>query len=232
MSVLNRCRTVAILLAGGEGVRTGGRKQFRKAGGRSIMRHAAEGLVSVREIGGLVVVVPADAVKTSRRELSDLHRPFEVVAGGNTRNLSSRNGLSALPDRCRWVLIHDAARPFASVALVRRVLAAAKKTGAAIPAVPVRDSTIELSAGGSLKRYLPRERLGAVQTPQAFARECIVDAFAGTQRVNFTDDAGVVLRAGHEVAVVDGEATNLKITSPEELSDALRMLRRTGQLRG
>jgi 2-C-methyl-D-erythritol 4-phosphate cytidylyltransferase len=98
--------------------------------------------------------------------------------------------------------------------------------------VPVRDSTIELGARGTLKRYLPRERLGAVQTPQAFARDCIEEAFAGTRRVDFTDDAGAVLRSGHEVAVVDGEATNLKITSPEELSNALRTLRRTGQLRG
>ena len=83
-----------------------------------------------------------------------------------------------------------------------------------------------------MKRYLPHERLGAVQTPQAFARERIEEAFAGTRRSDFTDDAGVVLRAGHEVAVVDGEATNMKITSPEELLDALRTLRRTGQLRG
>ena len=232
MTALARCSTVAILLAGGEGLRSGGRKQFRKAGGRSIMRHAAEGLVSVREVGGLMVVVPADAVTATRKELSTLHRPFEVVAGGATRNESSRNGLAALPERCHWVLVHDAARPFASAALIRRVLTAAKKTGAAIPAMPVSDSTIERAEDGSLKRYLDRERLGAVQTPQAFSRERIEAAFAGTRRTDFTDDAGAVLLAGSPVAVVDGEATNLKITGPDELSHALRELRRTGQLRG
>lgn len=228
MSSLARCATVAILLAGGEGVRSGGRKQFRKAGGRSILRHAADGLAAVREIGGLIVVVPEDAIASTRRELAAIDKPFEVVAGGATRNLSSRNGIAALPPKCRWVLIHDAARPFASVALIRRVLRAAKAQGAAIPAVAVSDSTIECTTDGSLKRYLPRERLGAVQTPQAFARERIEQAFARSRRADFTDDAGAVLSAGHEVAVVEGEPGNLKITSPEQLVRALRELKRDG----
>lgn len=228
MSSLARCTTVAILLAGGEGVRSGGRKQFRKAGGRSVLRHAADGLAAVREIGGLIVVVPEDAIASTRRELDAIDKPVEVVTGGATRNLSSRNGIAALPPKCRWVLIHDAARPFASVALIRRVLRAAKAQGAAIPAVTVSDSTIECTTDGSLKRYLPRERLGAVQTPQAFARERIEEAFARSRRTDFTDDAGAVLRAGHEVAVVEGEPGNLKITSPEQLVRALRELKRDG----
>lgn len=226
MSTLARCGTVAILLAGGEGVRSGGRKQFRRAGGRSIMRHAADGLAAVREIGGLIVVVPADAIVATRRELESLGKPFEVVAGGATRNLSSRNGVAALPAKCRWVLIHDAARPFASPAMIRRVLKAAKETGAAIPAVAVSDSTVECASDGSLKRYLTRERLGAVQTPQAFAREQIDGAFARSKRTDFTDDAGAVLAAGDRVAVVDGDVKNLKITSPEQLAGALRELKR------
>ena len=90
--------------------------------------------------------------------------------------------------------------------------------------MPVSNSMIERAADGSLKRYLDRERLGAVQTPQAFSRERIEEAFTATRRRDFTDDAGAVLRAGHPVAVVDGEATNLKITSPDELSHALREL--------
>jgi 2-C-methyl-D-erythritol 4-phosphate cytidylyltransferase len=226
MSALARCGTVAILLAGGEGVRSGGRKQFRKAQGRSILRHAADGLAAVREVGGLIVVVPEDAVATTQRELATLDKPFEVVAGGATRNLSSRNGVAALPPRCKWVLIHDAARPFATPAMIRRVLKAAKTKGAAIPAVAVSDSTIECTADGSLARYLPRERLGAVQTPQAFSRERIEEAFARSRRTDFTDDAGAVLRIGHPVAVVDGDVTNLKITSPEQLAHALRELER------
>jgi 2-C-methyl-D-erythritol 4-phosphate cytidylyltransferase len=226
MSAVARCTTIAILLGGGEGVRSGGRKQFRKAGGRSILRHAAEGLAAVREIGGLIVVVPEDAIAATRRELAAVGKPVEVVAGGATRNLSSRSGVAALPPKCRWVLIHDAARPFASPEMIRRVLKAAKQAGAAIPAVAVSDSTIECTADGSLKRYLPREQLGAVQTPQAFTRECIEEAFARSRRTDFTDDAGAVLRIGREVAVVEGEPGNLKITSPEQLARALRELKR------
>lgn len=225
MSALTRCTTVAILLAGGEGERSGGRKQFRRARGRSILRHAAEGLFAVREIGGLVVVVPPDALESARRELATLRRPLELVAGGRSRNQSSRNGLAALPAKCRWVLIHDAARPFASPSLIRRVLTAARRSGAAIPAVPVQDSTIELGPDGSVRRYLRRDRLGAVQTPQAFSRERIDAAFARTRRVDFTDDASAILRMGQPVQVVAGEATNLKITTAEELARALRELR-------
>jgi len=232
MSSLARCSTVAILLAGGEGVRSGGRKQFRRAAGRSIMRHAAEGLAAVREVGGLIVVVPTDAIEATRRELASLEKPFEVVGAGATRNQSSRNGLTALPSRCRWVLIHDAARPFASSAMIRRVLKAAKDKGAAIPAVAVSDSIVEGTEDGSLRRYLPRERLGAVQTPQGFSRERIEEAFARTHRTDFSDDAGAVLGAGHPVAVVEGEVTNHKITSPKQLASALRELKRVGQDRG
>ena len=231
-SNLSRCGTVAVLLAAGEGLRSGGRKQFRKSGGRSILRHAAEGLAAVREVGGLVVVVPEDAIANVSLDLAALNCPFEVVAGGATRNESSRRGVIALPVRCRWVLIHDAARPFASPALIRRVLNAARERGAAIPAVRVADSTVELGADGSLRRYLPRERLGAVQTPQAFARECIDAAFAATRRTDFTDDASAVLRIGKGVAVVEGEPTNIKITTPDELSRALRELRQSGRVRG
>jgi 2-C-methyl-D-erythritol 4-phosphate cytidylyltransferase len=231
-STLSRCGTVAILLAAGEGLRSGGRKQFRKSGGRSILRHAAEGLAAVREVGGLMVVVPEDAIASVRLDLASLNCPIDVVAGGTTRNESSRRGMAALPARCRWVLIHDAARPFASQALVRRVLVAARKVGAAIPAVRVADSTVELGADGSLRRYLPRERLGAVQTPQAFSREGLDAALASTRRIDFTDDASVVIHSGKGVAVVEGEPANIKITTPAELSRALRELRQSGRIRG
>jgi 2-C-methyl-D-erythritol 4-phosphate cytidylyltransferase len=164
-STLSRCGTVAILLAAGEGLRSGGRKQFRKSGGRSILRHAAEGLAAVREVGGLMVVVPEDAIASVRLDLASLNCPIDVVAGGTTRNESSRRGMAALPARCRWVLIHDA-------------------------------------------------------------------ALASTRWIDFTDDASVVIHSGKGVAVVEGEPANIKITTPAELSRALRELRQSGRIRG
>jgi len=216
--------TIGLVLAAGEGLRAGGRKQFREAGGRSVLRHAVDGLCALREIGGVIVVVPEDAIEAVREELDDVPRLVDVIGGGVTRNRSSRNGVAALPDSCRYVLIHDAARPFASPKLIRRVLRAARDVGAAVPAVPVSDSVVELFADGGLRRYLERDRIRAVQTPQAFAREVIEAAFARTRRDDFTDDAGVVRRTGRPVAVVEGDATNVKITSQEDLEHALRLL--------
>lgn len=217
-------RTLAVLLAAGEGARAGGRKQFREAAGKSVLRHAAEGLLAVREIRGLIVVVPADAIESVRADLAALDRVLAVIAGGATRHLSSRAGVAALPDSTELVLIHDAARPFATPPLIRRVMRAARDVGAAMPAVPVPDSTIELDGEGTLRRYLPRERLRAVQTPQAFRREVLVRAFGATRSTDFPDDASVVRRSGAEVAVVAGEASNRKITTAEELEAALRLL--------
>ena len=217
-------RTLAVVLAAGEGVRAGGRKQFRQAGGKSVLEHAVEGLLAVREIRGILVVVPADAVDEVRRQFEGVERIVDVVAGGATRNLSSRAGLAALPASCELVLIHDAARPFASPALIRRVMRAARETGAAIPAVEVADSTVELHVDGGLRRYLERSRLRAVQTPQAFRRDVLEEAFRRHRRTDFTDDASAVRRAGRPVAVVEGDPANRKITTAAELDAALRTL--------
>lgn len=223
-------KTCAVLLAAGEGVRSGGRKQFRRAHGRSLLVHAAVGLLRVREIRGLVVVVPVDRVEPTERDLEQAALPCwqRVVAGGATRHLSSRAGIDALPDSCEWVLVHDAARPFASPELIRRVLRAARRAGAAVPALDVHDSILLLEAGNAAQasRYLPRARLRAVQTPQAFARDRLVDCFARARRHDFTDDASVVRRYGYEVEVVGGEDANRKITTPEQLRTALRELAR------
>lgn len=221
-------RTVALLLAGGSGRRAGGPKQWRRAGGRSLLAHAAAGLWAAREVAGIVAVVPAADVGRARAELAGLDggRWLEVVAGGSTRHRSSAAGLAALPDPCELVLVHDAARPFASPALLRRVLRAARAHGAAVPALPVADSTIELDAGGRLERYLPRPRLRAVQTPQGFARTVLEEAFARTRRDDWGDDASCARAAGHPVAVVEGEEANRKITTAAELAAALRALRR------
>lgn len=224
-------RTIAVLLAAGQGLRAGGRKQFRRAAGKSVLRHAAEGLLAVREVRGLVVVVPADALEDVRAELAGLDRVLEVVAGGATRHLSSRAGLAALPPAAELVLIHDAARPFASPALIRRVMRAAREVGAAIPAVEVSDSTVELDEDGTLHRYLDRDRLRAVQTPQAFRREVIEQALRKTRRKDFPDDASMVRRAGGAVAVVAGELANRKITTTEELETALRTLGPPAEIR-
>ena len=99
--------TIALVLAAGEGVRSGGRKQFREVRGRSVLGHACESVAAMPEIDGVIAVVPADAVAGVRETLGAT--AMDVVAGGATRHLSSRAGLAALPQACDMVLIHDAA---------------------------------------------------------------------------------------------------------------------------
>lgn len=222
--------TCAIVLAAGSGRRAGGPKQFQRAGGKSLLEHAVRGLLTSGEVDALVLVVPEDDVGSVRRELEriNLTELHAVVAGGVTRHQSARRGIEALPEDCDWVLIHDAARPFASRALVRRVLGAAREHRAAIPAIPVHDSTVRVGRDGSLEEYLPRPSLRAVQTPQAFERELLVESFGRVGSEDFPDDASVVVSAGYAVFVVAGEHQNRKLTTEDEVSDALRQLARRG----
>lgn len=224
-------KTAAVLLGAGSGTRAGGPKQFRRVAGRTLLEHAAWGLLAVREIGGLVVVVPAaDVVRVTRSfEGADLPRPVRVVAGGATRHLSSRRGLDAVWPECERILIHDAARPFASPTLIRRLLRALRdpEVSGVVPAVAVTDSTLLVRSEDPrrVERYLDREGLRAVQTPQAFRAKALRAAFSRTRGAEFSDDAVVLRQRGMRVDVVDGEVENRKITTAEELRGAMRALR-------
>jgi 2-C-methyl-D-erythritol 4-phosphate cytidylyltransferase/2-C-methyl-D-erythritol 2,4-cyclodiphosphate synthase len=150
------------------------------------------------------------------------------VSGGATRQASVRAGLEALvihaPD---IVLVHDAARPFASAALIARAVHAAQETGAAIPALPVTDTIKRVAADGHISETLDRSQLRAVQTPQAFAFAPLLEAHrnaAAQGRDDFTDDAALAEWAGIKVAMFAGESGNIKITTPEDFarSEALQ----------
>jgi 2-C-methyl-D-erythritol 4-phosphate cytidylyltransferase len=216
----------AVVLAAGQGKRAGGAKQFRRVAGRSLLYHACAPFLEVPEVEGLVVVVPRGRSSEVTEEMfdCDARKLLSVVVGGKTRHESSRRGLAALPKACEIVLIHDAARPFVSPKLIRRVIAAAREHGAAVPALSVKDATIELDDRGEVERYLPRENLRAVQTPQGFARDRLESAFAEAELEDHADDAGLVLAAGGKLVLVEGEERNKKITSPSDLARAVRIL--------
>jgi len=148
------------------------------------------------------------------------------VFGGATRQASVRAGLEALADlRPDLVLIHDAARPYASPALVSRAIAAVEATGAAVPVLSVADTVKCIDASGLIEGTLDRTRLRTVQTPQVFAFASVLDAHrraAASGREDFTDDAALAEWAGLKVAVFDGEAGNLKLTTPEDVARAER----------
>ncbi len=146
--------------------------------------------------------------------------PHSVVAGGTTRTESVKNGL-ALLSGCDLVGIHDGVRPLVSRELIINVLNEALRSGAAIPAVRVTDSLRKLSCDGS--HTVDRGCFVAVQTPQFFRCDVITDVYAAIYG-EFTDDASAVQAAGHRIAIVEGERSNIKVTLPEDMAVARALM--------
>ena len=219
----------AIVAAAGAGTRLGmGSKALLSLNGKTLVARAVELFEALEEIGRIVVVAPAGREELVRRQLEALAptKPVLVCAGGDTRQQSVRAGLAALGS-CDYVLVHDAARPLASPALVRRVLAATMESGAAIPGLPPRDA-VKRVEGGRLVESMDRSRLVLVQTPQGFRFQLLERAHfeAADAGLSGDDDGQLVAAAGHPVAIVEGEPTNIKLTTEEDLQLLDAILRR------
>jgi len=208
---------VAILLAAGAGERLGGEepKGFLRIAGMTILEMAAGSAAACPEVESLVVAVPPPY---ERRPGPDAGKPLAVVAGGEARQESVRLALEAVPDEVETVVVHDAARCLASPGLFSSVIAALTDADGAIPVVPIRD-TVKRVRDGVVSGTEAREELVAAQTPQAFRARTLRDVHvqAAAEGLAFTDDAGMLEWAGYRVAVVPGEETNLKVTTPTDL---------------
>jgi len=217
--------TYVIVPAGGLGTRMGSRrpKQYLGLGRSPILVATLRVLGRARGIAGIVVAVPEAHVAATRRLLARLRVPriLEVVAGGADRQESVWRALQRIPEGAASVVVHDAVRPFIDAALVARVLAAAAASGAATCGIPVRD-TVKRVTDGAIDATIPRQGLWLTQTPQAFTRALLWEAHDKARRDGFagTDDAVLVERLGVRVAMVEGLAQNLKITTPEDLQTA------------
>jgi 2-C-methyl-D-erythritol 4-phosphate cytidylyltransferase/2-C-methyl-D-erythritol 2,4-cyclodiphosphate synthase len=229
MAHISKTKIAAVIVAAGRGTRAGSGdvpKQFRPIGGETMLRRALSIFAEAGNVGLVQPVIHVEDVNLYRAVVDgiDLLTP---VFGGATRQASVRAGLEALaPHAPDIVLIHDAARPFASAALVASAIAAAEHTGAAIPALPVTDTIKSVDAAGLVKTTLDRNGLRLIQTPQAFAFQPLLDAHARAAaqgRDDFTDDAALAEWAGMKVAVFPGEPGNIKITNPEDFARAEAM---------
>jgi 2-C-methyl-D-erythritol 4-phosphate cytidylyltransferase len=204
-----------VVVAAGSGSRFGGTKQFALLRGRTLVQWSVEAARAVAD--GVVVVVPEDAVDAlDPRDAVDA-----VVAGAATRSGSVRAGLAAVPPEAEVVVVHDGARPLASPALFRAVVAALSDgADGAVPGVAVAD-TLKRTAGDVVVSTVDRSDLVVVQTPQAFRAEVLRRAHAAGQ--DATDDAALVEALGATVRVVPGDRRNIKVTTPAdlELADAL-----------
>jgi 2-C-methyl-D-erythritol 4-phosphate cytidylyltransferase len=196
----------AVVVAAGSGDRYGTAKQYERLVGRRVLDWSLA--VARASAAGVVLVVPAE--RAYEPEAADV-----VVAGGDTRSISVRAGLAAVPAEAEVIVIHDAARPAAPRTLFSAVIRAVNDgADAAIPGLPVVD-TLKRVRDGVVVETVDRRGLWSVQTPQAFRASVLRAAHAGGGEA--TDDAVLVEEHGGRVVIVPGEPTNIKLTSPEDL---------------
>ena len=207
------------------GKKPGPSKQFTEIGGVPILILTLRKFAAVDSVKEIYVALPKGEVEPfrSRLEKESLGRKVQLVEGGENRQQSVANALAKVKGEADdVVLVHDAVRPFVDSEIIRSVIEAAQKHGAAIAGVPAVDTVkqVERTAEGAIvTATIPRERIVQAQTPQGFRFALIQKAFKEVQADGFTgtDEASLVERAGHEVAVVMGSARNIKITTPADL---------------
>jgi 2-C-methyl-D-erythritol 4-phosphate cytidylyltransferase len=212
--------SVAVIIpAAGSGSRFGGDipKQFRMLGGKPILQRVVERFLVHERVGRIVVAVAelllAEVKQTDR---------VRFVAGGATRQQSVANALAAIADE-ELVAVHDAVRPFFTYETFDALLDAAAEHGAAFPGLPVTD-TIHVVRDETIVQTPERQLLFAAQTPQCFRTVVLRDVMARAAGDDATDEAGLAARLGYPVRLVPGDAVNFKITRPEDLELAERML--------
>jgi 2-C-methyl-D-erythritol 4-phosphate cytidylyltransferase/2-C-methyl-D-erythritol 2,4-cyclodiphosphate synthase len=226
-------RVTAIIAAAGAGRRMGfGQpKQFLELGGLSILQRTLNAFHQTPAITDLIVVTRPDAVADVWRYI-DRSPNMIVVEGGATRQASVAAGFAHVPAATDYVIVHDAARPFVTRSLIERTLEGAVESGAAIAAIPTKDTVKEIAAEGErrfIARTIAREGVYLAQTPQAFRRDIFAEAVAlGRSGAVATDEAGLAELAGRKVQIVEGDPGNLKITTENDLSLARGVLGETG----
>ena len=218
-------KVVALVVAAGRGVRFGGPvpKQWQDCAGKPLLARTLAALAAAPEVADILAVIhPDDRALYDAALAASGACALPPALGGDTRQISVRNGLEALaPLRPDVVLIHDGARPFVSPGLVARAVAAARAHGAAVPGVPVTDTVKQVSET-RIVASPDRAALRAVQTPQAFGFDLILSAHRAATRFDMTDDAAVAEAAGHAVHIFEGDPANIKVTTMTDLDAAAR----------
>lgn len=216
----------ALVVAGGGGIRAGGGipKQYRLIGGEPVLRRSLRLFTDHHEIGAVQAVIRPEDLPEYEAASRDLPKCLPAAPGGATRQASVRAGLESLAVAPpRFVLVHDAARPFADSDLIGRAILAVREHAAAIPAIPVTDTIKRVDASGRIVANIERSELRAVQTPQAFRFEELLAAHrkaAAEGRNDFTDDAALLEWTGAKVATFAGSPQNTKLTTGDDFARA------------
>jgi 2-C-methyl-D-erythritol 4-phosphate cytidylyltransferase / 2-C-methyl-D-erythritol 2,4-cyclodiphosphate synthase len=239
--IIDNLFTSAIIAAGGRGQRFGGAvpKQLLTVDGRPILERSVALFVGHPAVDEIIVALPPELAEDPPSYLVANRKPIRVVRGGMRRQDSVANAFAAVDARCELVVIHDAARPFATAELVSRTIAAAAESGAALAAIRARDTVKRVEGPAEVGRHdgsfvtvtetIPRETIYLAQTPQAFQRRVLRDALALAEPdTEATDEAALAERTGHHVRIVEGESSNIKITTPDDVP-AAELIARSGQ---
>jgi 2-C-methyl-D-erythritol 4-phosphate cytidylyltransferase len=220
--------TAAIIVAGGKGLRFGGRvrKQYLLLKGRPIIWWSVSAFEKCPSVESIVLVVPVDDLLSMRKQVTGwkFKKVKSVVSGGATRADSVRRGLSAVPSGLRYIAVHDAVRPLVRPALIEAVIQAARRRGAALAACPAKDTIKLANSHGRVLASPPRETVWLAQTPQIFKRQLLERAHRGSRRPIATDDAQLVERLGARVQLVESPAENIKVTVPMDFVIARKIL--------
>lgn len=221
----------AVVVAAGSSVRMGSDKLLLELDGVPVIVHTLQAVSAAPSVGEIVLVTREDLMVPMSRLCKDFGLPkvVKVIRGGENRVQSARLGTLEANREAQLIAIHDGARPFVSIEVIEDAVAQALRTGAAAPAVPVKD-TIKEAVDGLVERTLARETLFAVQTPQVFEASLIRAALqkALDDGVELTDDCAAVERLGMKVALTQGDERNLKLTTPADLIFAQVMLEGSG----
>ena len=219
----------AIIAAGGHGVRMGGdrSKQLLSLGGVTMLQRSVATFDRCGRVDEIVIVVPPELAVDPALASTPDGTPTRVVTGGVRRQDSVARGFDASSPSSEIIVVHDAARPLCSVALIIRTIEAASRHGAAIAALPAHDTVKQRASGDDrfVGRTLARQSIVLAQTPQAFRRQVLAEAIElGRWGEEATDEAVLAERAGHRVALVEGDPRNIKITTTHDLSIARHLL--------
>ena len=225
-------QVAAIIPAGGIGSRMGLEipKQFCELNSIPVLAHTLLAFQQTEIISSVIVAAPLDYLARTERVVHDfkLDKVVKIVAGGRLRQDSVQAGLLALDSEIDYVAVHDAARPLVSPELITACVLEARKTGAAMAAVPVGDTLKEVNPQGEIQRTIDREKIRQAQTPQVVRVSLLRQAFEVAEKDNFvgTDEASLLEHLGISVMAVNGSEKNFKITRPDDLLIAEAMLMR------
>lgn len=221
-----------VIPAAGAGRRMGGvPKQYLELAGEPLLLRTLRPFLDHPRVRWIVIALPKDDIAAPPGWLLEVDTRVTLVAGGDERVDSVRRALAHVPDEAEIVVVHDAARPLVTRALIDRTLDAVRDGHGAIAALPIADTVKRVGEGGLVLDTPDRDQLWRAQTPQSFPRALLVEAYRAAALFGHpaTDDAAVVEHYGGRVFVVDGDPENLKVTEPADVVIATALLARRAE---